>query len=148
MTSGKVQSVFRAGWSNRRGGSSLAVVAAAMAMALMPIVSGCTRTADGTIEPVVPLTLDAMPPLRPLGWGRTAAPEGRETLVATNLPDAPATPQRRTYGKRLSRKNGPAVPRFGLVTKPILSPAAKQPAKAITCREATGTSGKKRVVCD
>lgn len=121
---------------------------AVLALTLMPIVSGCTRTSDGSIEPIVPLTLDAMPALRPIGWGRTSAPQSQATLVATAFPDAPAAPQqRRTYGKRLAR-NDTAVPRFGIVTKPILRAAAQQPAKAITCREATGTSGKKRVVCN
>jgi hypothetical protein len=147
MTSGKMQAGFQTGRSSRKGGPGFAVVAATMMLALMPAVSGCTRTSDGTIEPIVPLTLDAMPPLRPIGWGRTSVPQQQTTLAATAFPDAPAAPQRRTYGKRVSR-DATAVPRFGIVTKPILRSAAEQPAKAITCRETVGTSGKKRVVCD
>lgn len=143
-----MQAGLQSGGNSRSGGPGFAVIAAAMVLALMPTVSGCTRTSDGTIEPIVPLTLDAMPPLRPVGWGRTSAPQPQTTLAATAFPDAPASPQqRRTYGKQISR-NATAVPRFGIVTKPILRSATEQPAKPITCRETVGTSGKKRVVCD
>lgn len=146
MTSDQRRAQTRPG-CHRGTRTTSAVLAAVIALCVLPAASGCTRTSDGTIEPIVPLTLDAMPPLRPVGWSRNA-PAQPTTLSANQFPDAPAAPQRRgVSGKRLARA-APAVPRFGIATKPILRPASEQPAKAITCREETGSSGKKRVVCD
>lgn len=115
----------------------------------LALTGGCTRTSDGSIEPVG-ISLPSAPRLQSGSWWRWSRP-APEVSDAQQFPAAPPEPAVEPDRKGTSRPVSrilPKGPRLSLMTRPIFQAGANQPAKPLTCNTVTGAAGKTRVVCN
>lgn len=116
---------------------------AAMVLAL----GGCTKTSDGSIEPIYPV------PMPGYNFAALGNVWGKKEPEASNFPAQPAGPKvaappARAKGRKIRAANA-SVPKFSIATKPLFEPARQPETKAppLACRNETSKTGRVKVVC-
>jgi hypothetical protein len=118
--------------------------AAAFAGLVMLAASSCTKTSDGSIEPIIPIS---MPSYSPGNIWKREQPKPQA------LPAAPSRPQidkpRFRPRARQIRAANARVPKFSIATTPLFKPAPPTaPQAQLACKNVTSGTGRVKVVCE
>jgi hypothetical protein len=122
--------------------------AAAVLLALLLAASGgCTRSSDGTIEPVVKLDVPvySVPPIG--GWKVRNRPAEIRASRFPPPPSRPAAVARAEREKALRRYARAKLPRMKVVA-PVAPAKADAAAKPLTCTNVKNAAGRVKVVCE
>jgi len=117
------------------------------ALAVVAIgLSGCTKTSDGSIEPIYPV------PVPSYNFSALGSVWGKKEPQASNFPAPPpgptvSTPRARAKPRKIRAANA-RVPKFTIATKPLFEPARQPEVQSpLACRNETSKTGRVKIVC-